>query len=179
MYYEGSLRYDRRDADYASSDMIGALGSKVYSSYDSSSAYYGAHLGIGKVNKLNDTTKADVYTKFMYTHQNDDSVALRGEGAGEVYDFDAVDSTRVRVGARVSKAYNNRGTGYAGLAYEYEFDGESKATVLGFSTPSPSIKDSSGLLELGYICSPKGLTTRQSTSICRAGAERSRASQAM
>ena len=156
VYYEGSLRYGRMDADYASGDMIGALGSKVYSSYDSSSAYYGAHIGIGKVNKLNDTTKADVYAKFMYTHQNGDSIALRGEGAGEVYDFDAVDSTRVRVGARVSKAYNNRGTGYAGLAYEYEFDGEAKATVLGFSTPSPSIKGSSGLLELGYILQAKG-----------------------
>ena len=157
VYYEGSLRYGRRDADYGSGDMIGAGGSKVYSSYDSSSAYYGVHLGIGKVNKLNDATKADVYAKFMYTHQNGDSVALRGEGNGEVYDFDAVDSTRVRAGARVSKAYNNRGTGYAGLAYEYEFDGEAKATVLGFSTPSPSIKGSSGLLELGYILQPKGV----------------------
>ncbi|WP_298562703.1 autotransporter domain-containing protein [uncultured Phascolarctobacterium sp.] len=156
VYYEGSLRYGRRNADYASGDMIGALSSKVASSYDSSSAYYGVHLGIGKVNKLNDTTKADVYAKFMYTHQNGDSVALRGEGNGEVYDFDAVDSTRVRVGARVSKAYSERGTGYAGLAYEYEFDGEAKATVLGFSTPSPSIKGSSGLLELGYILQPKG-----------------------
>lgn len=156
VYYEGSLRYGRMDADYASGDLIGAGGSKVYSSYDSSSAYYGAHLGIGKVNKLNDTTKADVYAKFMYTHQNGDSVALRGEGVGEVYDFDSVDSTRVRVGARVSRDYSARGTGYAGLAYEYEFDGEARATVLGFSTPSPSIKGSSGLLELGYILQPKG-----------------------
>ena len=156
VYYEGSLRYGRRNADYASGDMIGALSSKVASSYDSSSAYYGVHLGIGKVNKLNDTTKADVYAKFMYTHQNGDSVALRGEGNGEVYDFDAVDSTRARIGARVSKAYRERGTGYAGLAYEYEFDGEARATVLGFSTPSPSIKGSSGLLELGYILQPKG-----------------------
>ena len=75
----------------------------------------------------------------------------------EVYDFDAVDSTRARVGARVSKAYSERGTGYVGLAYEYEFDGEARATVKGFSTPSPSIKGSSGLLELGYILQPKGV----------------------
>ncbi len=157
VYYEGSLRYGRMDADYASGDMINFADNRVQTSYDSSSAYYGAHLGIGKVTGLNDTTKADVYAKFMYTHQNGDSVALRGKGAGEEYDFDAVDSTRVRIGARVSKAYNNRGTGYAGLAYEYEFDGEARATVLGFSTPSPSIKGSSGLLELGYIMQPKGV----------------------
>ena len=154
VYYEGSLRYGRMDADYASND-LGPAG--VHSSYDSSSAYYGVHLGIGKVTELNDTTKADVYAKLLYTHQNDDSVTLQGEGNGEVYDFDAVDSTRARVGARVSKAYSERGTGYVGLAYEYEFDGEARATVKGFSTPSPSIKGSSGLLELGYILQPKGV----------------------
>jgi hypothetical protein len=154
VYYEGSLRYGRMDADYASND-LGTAG--VHSSYDSSSAYYGAHLGIGKVTGLNDTTKADVYAKLLYTHQNGDSVTLQGEGNGEEYDFDAVDSTRARVGARVSKAYSERGTGYVGLAYEYEFDGEARATVKGFSTPSPSIKGSSGLLELGYILQPKGV----------------------
>ena len=154
VYYEGSLRYGRMDADYASND-LGTAG--VHSSYDSSSAYYGAHLGIGKVTELNDTTKADVYAKLLYTHQNGDSVTLQGEGNGEEYDFDAVDSTRARVGARVSKAYSERGTGYVGLAYEYEFDGEARATVKGFSTPSPSIQGSSGLLELGYILQPKGV----------------------
>ena len=154
VYYEGSLRYGRMDADYASND-LGTAG--VHSSYDSSSAYYGAHLGIGKVTELNESTKADVYAKLLYTHQNGDSVTLQGEGNGEVYDFDAVDSTRARVGARVSKAYSERGTGYVGLAYEYEFDGEARATVKGFSTPSPSIQGSSGLLELGYILQPKGV----------------------
>ena len=154
VYYEGSLRYGRMDADYASND-LGTAG--VHSSYDSSSAYYGAHLGIGKVTGLNDTTKADVYAKLLYTHQSGDSVTLQGEGNGEVYDFDAVDSTRARVGARVSKAYSERGTGYVGLAYEYEFDGEARATVKGFSTPAPSIKGSSGLVELGYILQPQGV----------------------
>ena len=143
------------DSDYGSGDMIGAMGSKVYASYDSSSAYYGAHLGIGKVTRVNDSTKADIYAKLLYTHQNGDSVTLGGAGNGEVYDFDAVNSTRGRVGARVSKAYGDHGSGYVGVAYEYEFDGEARATVKGFSTPSPSIKGSSGLLELGYILQPK------------------------
>lgn len=155
VYYEGSLRYGRMDSDYGSGDMIGAAGSKVYASYDSSSAYYGAHLGIGKVSRLNDSIKADLYAKLLYTHQNGDSVTLGGAGNGEVYDFDAVDSTRGRVGARLSKDYSEHSTGYVGVAYEYEFDGEARATVKGFSTPSPSIKGSSGLLELGYILQPK------------------------
>ena len=155
VYYEGSLRYGRMDADYASDDMAGS-GGKVYASYDSSSSYYGAHLGIGKVSKVNDTTKADVYAKLLYNHQSGDSVALQGEGLGEVYDFDSVGSTRIRIGGRVSKDYSMRGTGYAGLAYEHEFDSEARATVKGLSTPAPSIKGSSGMLELGYILQPKG-----------------------
>ena len=155
LYYEGSVRYGRMDADYASGDMIGAGGSKVYADYDSSSSYYGAHVGIGRVSKLNDTVKADIYAKLLYTHQSGDSVILGGAGNGEVYDFDAVNSTRARLGARLSKENGERGTYYAGLAYEYEFDGEAKATVKGLSTPAPSIKGSSGMLELGYIIQNK------------------------
>lgn len=151
LYYEGSLRYGRMDADYASGDLIGVGGKKVYAGYDSSSSYYGAHVGIGRVSKLNDTVKADIYAKLLYTHQSGDSVILGGAGNGEVYDFDAVNSTRARLGARLSKENDERGTYYAGLAYEYEFDGEAKATVKGLSTPAPSIKGSSGMLELGYI----------------------------
>ena len=55
----------------------------------------------------------------------------------------------------MSKDFNAKTTGYAGLAYEYEFDGEARATVKGFSTPSPSIKGGSSMLELGYIWQPK------------------------
>ena len=155
LYYEGSLRYGRMDADYASGDLIGADGEKVYASYDSSSSYYGAHIGIGRVSKLNDTVKADIYAKLLYTHQSGDSVTLGGAGNGEVYDFDAVNSTRARSGARLSKENGERGTYYVGLAYEYEFDGEAKATVKCLSTPAPSIKGSSGMLELGYIIQNK------------------------
>lgn len=155
LYYEGSLRCGRMDADYASGDLK-AAGGNVYGSYDSSSYYYGAHLGVGKINKLNDTVTGDVYTKLMYTHQGGDSVTLQGAGNGEVYEFDAVDSLRARIGARLSKAYSLYGTGYAGLAYEYEFDGEAQATVKGLSTPSPSIKGSSGMLELGYVLKAQG-----------------------
>ena len=153
VYYEGSLRYGRLDSDYASNDM-GADG--VRSSYETSSAYYGAHLALGKITKLNDKVYADIYTKLMYNHQGSDSVALGGEGNGEVYSFDSVNSTRVRAGIRLSKDYNTHNTAYAGVAYEHEFDSEARATVQGLSTPAPSIKGSSGMLELGYILQPKG-----------------------
>ena len=112
----------------------------------------------------------------MYTHQSGDSVTLGGAGNGEVYDFDEVNSTRARSGARLSKENCERGTYYVGLAYEYEFDGEAKATVKGLSTPAPSIKGSSGMLELGYIIQNKDVNALLSTLACGAGAAKSRAS---
>ena len=155
IYYEGSVRYGRLEADYASGDLLGSGGDAVFASYDSSSAYYGAHFGVGKVSAVNERVKANVYAKLLYNHQNGDGAALGGEGNGEVYDFDAVDSLRARIGGRLSKDYGVSTTGYVGLAYEYEFDGEARASVKGFSTPSPSIKGSSGMFEVGYIWQPK------------------------
>ena len=152
-YYEGSLRYGQTNSDYSGSGLTDGLGNNLTATYDSSSAYYGAHIGIGKVSKLTDTTSADVYAKLLYTHQQGDSAVMAG--SGETYDFDAVDSTRARVGARLSKDYSTRATAYVGTAYEYEFDGEATATVKGFSTLAPSIKGGSGMLELGYSLKPK------------------------
>ena len=152
-YYEGSLRYGQTNSDYSGSGLTDGLGNALAATYDSSSAYYGAHIGIGKVSKLTDTTSADVYAKLLYAHQQGDSAVMAG--SGETYDFDAVDSTRARVGARLSKDYSTRATAYVGTAYEYEFDGEATATVKGFSTLAPSIKGGSGMLELGYSLKPK------------------------
>ena len=152
-YYEGSLRYGQTNSDYSGSGLTDGLGNALAATYDSSSAYYGAHIGIGKVSKLTGSTSADVYAKLLYTHQQGDSAVMAG--SGETYDFNAVDSTRARVGARLSKDYSTRATAYVGTAYEYEFDGEPTATVKGFSTLAPSIKGGSGMLELGYSLKPK------------------------
>ena len=47
------------------------------------------------------------------------------------------------------------GAFYTGLAYEYEFGSEAGASYQGYSTPSPSLKGSTGILELGYRFTPK------------------------
>ena len=54
-YYEGSLRYGQTNSDYRGSGLTDGLGNNLTATYDSSSAYYGAHIGIGKVSKLTDT----------------------------------------------------------------------------------------------------------------------------
>ena len=74
---------------------------------------------------------------------------------GEDYDFSEVNSHRTRLGFRYTKQSNAGGEFYTGLALEYEFSGNAHASYQGYDTPSPSLKGSSGMLELGYRFAPK------------------------
>ena len=75
--------------------------------------------------------------------------------SGDNYDFAAVDSHRLRLGFRYSQKDQHKGEFYTGLAWEYEFGGEARATIGGDAAPSPSLKGSSYMLELGYRFSPE------------------------
>ena len=145
--YEASIRFGHMNSDYN-----GRIG--LATSYDSSSNYLGFHAGVGKtfgVGKKDDSL--EVYGKYFYTHQNGTNATL---STGERYHFDAVNSSRIRLGARYTHPVKNTLL-YAGLAWDYEFDSDARATYRGYSTPSPSMKGSSGMLELGvrYRPSPR------------------------
>ena len=151
-YYEGSVRGGRVTSDYKSFDV--RPGNKV--EYDSSSNYWAAHLGVGKVFAAGAKGTVDGYLKYFYSHQGGDDTDIKLEGgAGERVSFDAINSNRIRIGARYTHKINEMNSLYGGLAYQYEFGGEARAH---YSTsgvaPSPSVKGSSGLLELGWIVKP-------------------------
>ena len=146
LYVEGSLRAGRVKSDYSGNiDNTGIT-------YDSSSTYYGIHLGVGQEKELKGGDTIDTYAKYFYSHQASDTVKI---STGETYEFDAVDSHRIRIGARYTKKLSGGSAFYTGLAYEYEFGSEAGATFDGYSTPSPSLKGSTGILELGYRFAPK------------------------
>lgn len=154
LYYEGSLRGGRADSDYKS-----VINNQTVD-YDSSSNYFAAHAGIGKVFSLGGNNTLDGYLKYFYSHQGGDDVTIHGSTTGdESWDFDTVNSHRVRIGARLTHKVNERNSFYGGLAYQYEFDGEARAHYNGNGTPSPSIKGSSGMLELGWQVKPGGPLT--------------------
>lgn len=88
----------------------------------------------------------DTYAKYFYTHQSGGSERLT---TGETYDFDDVDSSRLRIGTRWTKK-TLAGEFYTGLAYEYEFGSDARASYAGYGTPTPTLKGSTGLFELGY-----------------------------
>ena len=145
-YYEGSLRYGKLTSNYNSGNL-----SAAGADYDTDANYWGAHLGLGKVFQINDKNSIDTYCKFFYTNQGSSSANILGSNV----EFDAVKSKRSRLGFRFNHATSDVRSIYAGLAWQHEFDGSACATVDGYSTPSPSIKGNSMMVELGVNVAPK------------------------
>ena len=62
-----------------------------------------------------------------------------------------MNSYRTRLGFRWTKHLDEDVSSvYAGLGWDYEFDGEARAMYKTFSTPAPTFQGSSGFLELGW-----------------------------
>ncbi|WP_315274081.1 autotransporter subunit beta [Selenomonas sputigena] len=145
LWFEASARAGRAKSDYS------LHGENA--GYDGSNAYYGIHLGVGKTFALQKGASLDAYVRYFWSHQDGMSVKLRG--SGDAYDFADVDSHRLRLGLRYSRKDKSTGECYAGLAWEYELGGEASASVGGDAAPSPSLKGSSYMLELGYRFLPQ------------------------
>ena len=147
VYTEGSLR-----AGMLKSEMDNALrdGSGNYYGYDSESAYYGAHIGVGKIISLSDSSDLDVYGKFFHTYTEGDSFTV----AKDKFEFDSITSDRLRVGARVTTNKANAFSTYYGLAYEYEFNGDADMRAQNLKAPTQSLQGSSYMAEVGFNYQP-------------------------
>ena len=148
-YAEASARLGVLNNDYDNDDMRDAFGRRA--SYDSDSAYYGLHVGAGYVWNFGDKADLDLYSRYLWTHQDSDSLHL---STGERMHFDSVDSHRLRLGARLACNANEYVRPYIGAAWEYEFDGEARATTNGFDIDRPDLKGSTGMGELGITLTP-------------------------
>ena len=147
VYTESSLR-----AGMLKSDMDNALrdGAGNYYGYESESAYYGAHIGIGKIISLSESSDLDVYGKFFHTYTEGDSFKV----ANDEFEFDSINSDRLRVGARITGNKENKFSTYYGLAYEYEFNGDADMTAQGLKAPTQSLQGSSVMAEIGFNYQP-------------------------
>ena len=154
LYYEGSLRVGRVNSDYN-----GNFNNQNVT-YDSSSTYVATHLGLGKIMDLGHHNTLDGYLKYFYSHQGGDNVTMHGSVSGdEAWSFGSINSHRLRLGARVTHEINPNNSVYGGLAYQYEFGGKATAHYNGGSTPSPSVRGGSGMMELGWQVKPGGPVT--------------------
>ena len=141
-WLEAALHGGRVRSDYTGTIVAGTV-----STYDSGNAYYAAHIGIGKTRLLRTGDTLNTYLRYFYSRQNGVSAQLN---TGETYDFDAVASHRMRVGFTFLHREDTSKEIYAGLAYEYEFDGEGAASVQGLAADSPALRGGSTMVELGY-----------------------------
>ena len=146
VYTEGSLRAGmlKNELNNAMRDVNGSYG------YETESAYYGAHIGVGKIISLSDSSDLDIYGKFFHTYTEGDSVTI----ADDKFDFDSITSDRLRVGARITSNKENKFSTYYGLAYEYEFNGDTDMTAQGLRADTQSLQGSSVMAEVGFNYQP-------------------------
>ncbi len=148
-YIEASARLGNLNTDFDSDDIIDTTtGSGV--NYETNSMYYGMHIGAGYVWNINTEWAVDFSAKYFWTHQE----SIDKEIAGDNFDFDAIDSHIVRVGATVNyEMLNNTRYSFApyvGLHYEHEFDSEARASVENISIAnSASLEGGTTVLSLG------------------------------
>ena len=146
VYTEASLR-----AGTAKNEVSNALeftGNRY--GFKTENAYYGAHIGIGKIIKLDNGKAWDIYGKYFHTHHEGDSVKI----ANDVFDFDSVDSDKLRIGARFSEKQGEKLTSYYGLAWEYEFSGDAGGTANHYAMYTPSLEGSTVIGEVGFRYTP-------------------------
>ena len=146
IYTEASLR-----AGTAKNEVSNALEfAENRYGFKTENAYYGAHIGIGKIIKLDNGKAWDIYGKYFHTHHEGDSVKI----ANDVFDFDSVDSDKLRIGARFSEQQGEKLTSYYGLAWEYEFSGDAGGTANHYAMYTPSLEGSTVIGEVGFRYTP-------------------------
>ena len=148
-YAEASGRAGNVYNKYESSDLRDAKGREA--SYDSTSAYYGLHLGTGYIWNITDAASLDLYGKYFWTRQTGDSITL---STGDPIDFEDVYSSRLRFGSRFAYAVNEYVSPYVGAAWEHEFDGKARASTYGYDIKAPSLRGDTGIGELGLTFKP-------------------------
>lgn len=150
LYTDASLRIGRIDSDFSTTDVADNRGVKA--AYDTDSPYYGAHIGVGHIWKLNDRTSLDLSSKFLWTHIGGDEFTM---STGDRVELDSVNSSRWRTGFRVTRGHSEQLSLFAGAYYEYEFDGDSNGRVYGqYRIDKASLSGGSGIGELGLVYRP-------------------------
>jgi len=145
-YVDGAFGAGHTSQDYATDSILLAS-----ARYDASSAYLKAHATFGYNFNIAKDAKIDAYAKYLWAHQNGDNPGL---STGEQIDFNAINSHRLRFGARYVKGIRKNISWYGGLAYEYEFGMSAGANSLGYDIAEPDLKGGSVMAELGLKFAP-------------------------
>lgn len=148
VYGEASLRAGLLKNDLENG-LLGADNNKY--GYESESNYYGMHIGIGKIFKLENGASVDTYAKYYHSTVKDDSFTIDSDE----FEMDDINSDRLRLGIRYNQGMDRTFNIYYGAAWEYEFNGESNGYAQGHKMEETSLKGSTVIGELGVVIQPE------------------------
>lgn len=146
-YAEGSLRAGKTETQI-SRGLVDGNG--VAHGYDLSGNYFGVHIGAGRIIDVGERMKADLFMKYFYTYLPSDSTDIFADGVNNQFDFDSVESSRIRVGGRLYFPLQNSFWAYTGLAYQYDFTPDVHVEANGEKiADAASMRGSMGIGSLG------------------------------
>ena len=146
-YAEGSLRAGKTETQI-SRGLVDGNG--VAHGYDLSGNYFGVHIGAGRIIDVGERMKADLFMKYFYTYLPSDSTDIFADGVNNQFDFDSVESSRIRVGGRLYFPLQNSFWAYTGLACQYDFTPDVHVEANGEKiADAASMRGSMGIGSLG------------------------------
>ena len=116
---------------------------------DTSSTYYGAHITGTYKWAITPDQQLNTYARYSWTHINGDNVNV----LGDEFNFKSADSHRIRIGTKYAKT-SGAFMPYAGVAWEYEFDGKEGGQIIGYTMKDIDLGGSTVIGELGVSWFP-------------------------
>ncbi len=151
MYYEASFRGGRMKTSFTS-DNFEMNGEHVHVSYNAHTPVYTGHVRLGWRANVSPQNVMDFYG--IYSHNHISGLDAKVSQVEQTYNLSDSDSKRIRLGARLTRSINDHNRFYSGLAYQYDFSGDTFASYMGEHTRKVGQKGSSGMLEFGWQLKP-------------------------
>lgn len=144
LYVEGGLRAGKIKTNWETTELPAAA------AYELNTAYQGISVAGGYVFGLSKYMSLDVLARYG-------TGTVKGDNANvgaDLYSFDTVSSKRITLGAKLSQSFTPHWRGYVRFLVDHEGAGTANATVVGLSTPAPSIKGNTSTYGLGVGYTP-------------------------
>ncbi|WP_162166668.1 hypothetical protein [Campylobacter fetus] len=150
-YFENSLRVGQIKSDFSSDDF--GIATPISSSFDSKRYYIGAHIGLGKVINLNNSSNLDIYTKVFYTKVDSEDITM---STNDRFRLDAINSVSAKLGFLYNYELKENLSLYSGASFSKEFNAEAKGRNISYNydLDSPSMKGNTRSLEAGIKLKP-------------------------
>lgn len=149
LYAEAAAHVGIISTDYSNGGLSTLNGVKA--SYDTDSLYYAAHATAGYRWNVTESLDLDVSATYLWNYLESQEVKI----AADKFDFDSVQSHRMRLAAEVGYTADKGFRPYAGVAWEREFDGKAGGSVAGYRLDEADLGGNSGLAWAGVSFEPK------------------------